>query len=179
MALDFPSRVALITQGVTRFLRQYRQPEHLTDEAALAVVRTIAEAVNARISSSFNRDALVDAVDKTCREVAASYRGKEWPVPAHFVAAIPKRDHTEQADSEWKLDPAKIAARRIQAGEPVGEGWLWGSLAHQMMARDFGVTERDLEPYRRAHAAKLRETYGAQAAERMLAHLTARHEAAQ
>ena len=178
MALDFPTRVAVITQGITRFLRQYRQPEHLTDETALAVVRTIAEAVNARISSSLSREGLAEMVDKMCREVAVSYRGKDWPNAANFVAAIPKRDPAQAVEGEWKLRPVSVMAKRIMAGEPVGDGWIWGALAVDLL-RQGEISDGDLEPYRRAHAAKLRETYGAQVAERMLADLEIRHERAQ
>lgn len=45
-------------------------------------------------------------VDKMCREVAVTHKGRDWPNAAQFVASIPKAPSLPSADDDemgWKL----------------------------------------------------------------------------
>lgn len=175
MKLDFPTRVAILTRTLAHFLRQYRQPEHLDESGVKERMQMMAEAINNRISGSLGREDLEARLEMMCREVTATYRGRDWPTAAHFIGALDVRAPEAAADTDWSLDPVKIAADRISDGEPVGDGWLWGRQAVDLL-RSGKVTTEQIRPYRQSHAAKLRKLYGDDEAERMLAHLNRRHE---
>lgn len=176
MSLDFNERVNSIVRSVTRFLRQYRQPEHLTDETATAVVKTIAEAINTRLPPSLGHDGLDEVMEKIAREVAVTYRGRDWPGAAHFVAAIPKQDTTPDPLALTK-SPRSVMAERIMRGEPIGDGWIWGRQAKELLLSG-EIAEGDLQPYRETHFHRMKNLYGLAKADRMIADLKNRHDGA-
>ena len=78
----------------------------------------------------------------------------EWD--AHINKATASPQFAKQYKSHnFVLDSHKIAADKIKNHEAVGEQWIWGLCAAEMI--DLGyVTEADLRPYRDAHLADIR-----------------------
>jgi len=59
----------------------------------------------------------------------------------------------------WEMDPLALAARRIKSGEPVGDGYIYGHLAHQLLTAGM-VTEDDLKPYRSGLFFMMKDAWG-------------------
>ncbi len=87
-----------------------------------------------------------------------THRGKEWPAVAVFVSAagnVAPKKRQESVD----LDSAAINAKRIQSGKSVGENWIYGGGAAEMLRRGL-IVEGDLDGYRSSLFFGDRNTYG-------------------
>lgn len=69
--------------------------------------------------------------------------------------------HVERIGNEV-LDECGIIARRIRAQEPIGEFWLYGVLAEELL-RNTDITDEDLHPYRSSAFFTRRDLYGEEA----------------
>lgn len=72
-------------------------------------------------------------------------------------------------------DEARIAADRMNAGEPVGEGWLYGTLACDMIERRL-VDEPTMRKYRSKAYFHRKDVLGAEAADAWEADRKAMHD---
>jgi hypothetical protein len=72
------------------------------------------------------------------------------------------------------LDTNRIMAARMANGEPIGDGWLYGRLACQLIASRL-VNQATMERYRSAAFLDRRSTYGEAAALAWEADAKARH----
>jgi len=72
----------------------------------------------------------------------------------------------------WEIDPLTVAQRRIENDEPIGDSWLWGQFAVQLIGR---VGQAKVQERRDRHAAHLVQIYGIDAARRMVTDLQWRH----
>ncbi len=102
-----------------------------------------------------------------------------WPTVGEIKAAAiaitePGQRRVSQADD---LQPLKVAARRMENGEPVGDGHLYGRMAVDLIAAGL-VDETTMKRYRSGLFGQLKATYGETQALDMEAKLKARHEAA-
>ncbi|WP_417606028.1 hypothetical protein [Primorskyibacter flagellatus] len=71
------------------------------------------------------------------------------------------RDH-----AEWRLDPVAVNAKRINAGESVGDEWLYGCRAVELL-RSGLVSQDQVGKYRAYLYASQKSAYGEDAARRM------------
>lgn len=89
--------------------------------------------------------------------------GAVWPTEKEILSA--GRDASKDAPKvagalpERDMRPQAIIARRMQAGEPVGEEWLWGASAVLLIAERL-VDERTMSGYRSAAFLARSEAYG-------------------
>jgi len=77
---------------------------------------------------------------------------RTWPTIRELKEAAkaiaPKRpEFIDETKHSWKLDEASINAKRINAMEPVGEYWITGKGAQELVRRGM-VTSEQLEPYK-------------------------------
>lgn len=114
--MNYNDRLRLITAALNDFLRRYRRPEHLDEHTMLAELRSMAEAINRRISGSSSPDDLVARVDQAIQHVTERYRGREWPKPADFATAM---DATRKPAEKTGLDYMEWARKLWFEG---GEG---------------------------------------------------------
>lgn len=104
--------------------------------------------------------------------------GGMWPTEKEITDAGRKHVRTvrhESADTD--MTPSAINARRMDRGEAVGEHFIWGSGAVEMIAGRM-VTEDVMARYRSAWFSGLVQVYGEAKAREMEAAAKARHEAA-
>lgn len=83
----------------------------------------------------------------------------------------------EQASLQRDMRDIAINSRRMARGEAVGEGYLWGRMAVEMIAERL-VDEKTMTAYRSAAFFARRDTYGEQAALKWEAEAKERHAAA-
>lgn len=139
--------------------------------------------MNALCAASLNPDAFRNRVDGAFRELRRGYTQRQWPTVAHFVRAV------EQTASKWSKvmeqrgegsavhlpSEFQIAARRIKAGETVGDTWVFGRGAIDLLNAGM-VTEGDLRPYRSTLYFSAKAAGGRDYAEAIEAKMIARHE---
>jgi len=81
---------------------------------------------------------------------------------------------SQSPGSQSSIDPFQIAARRIQDGHPVGEGYLWGRDAVVILRRGL-VTQAQIKHRRDTHLAGLAEVWPPEVIADHMAALDARH----
>ena len=77
----------------------------------------------------------------------------------------------------WHPDPVEINIRRLEAGEPMGDYWLWGRGALQLVAK--GADRHELRQRRISAVQRMAEVYDEATVQAKLAELKAKHSAAE
>ena len=96
--------------------------------------------------------------------------------PSHKIYEEDRKRQREQSKS-WKPDGLQVNAERIKRGDAVGEEYLWGRRAVQMIK--FGMLLEDtLESHRKAYLEAYRELFSKNLYDMKVADLTQRHKAA-
>lgn len=181
--MDYQSRMRMLTGLTNEFLRNFQRPHHLTDDLALAEIRNIAEEVNALCAASLSPDAFRKRVEDAFRELRRGYTQRQWPTVAHFVRAVEQTavkwakvtDQDGEGGSVYLPSEFQIAARRIKAGEAVGDTWVFGRGAVDLLNAGL-VAEGDLRPYRSTLYFSAKAAGGRDYAEAIEAKIIARHE---
>lgn len=116
-----------------------------------------------------------DAVERELDENPSS-EGRGWPSVAEVrkacVAARPKGE-TKAPDGN-AVDTFAINAGRFERGEPVGDQWLYGRLAQEIVARGL-VTEARINQYRSGLFFAMKDVWGEDRALAVEADYKARH----
>lgn len=182
--MQFQDRVRLITAKLNEFLRLYKRPDHLDQNAALIELREIAEEMNALMPTSFGPGDLEARITDALRFVRQTYKGRSWPTVSHMVDAMERvaskrGEKVENLEApKWELDPLAVAARRMNEGELVGDGWLYGRDALRLMQS--GLVPADtIRKYRSALYFEAKAKSGEDNARTMEAAWIARHEEAE
>jgi len=105
--------------------------------------------------------------------------GPMWPTEREIRDAAKKahRDAPKAQAVDWVIDPAELASRRMAAGEPVGDSWIYGIGACELAARRL-VTEDQMRAYRSAAFFHRKDVLGEENALAWEAEQKARHEQA-
>lgn len=112
------------------------------------------------------------------REIAEIMETRAWPTEYEIkraALAVPRDRAVGKSGGEWELDPERVAADRINAGEAVGDEYLFGMGCAKMLKRGL-VHESALAPYRRALTENIRQMYSEGEAQTFLGDLHSRHE---
>ena len=161
---------------LTRFLDRRSVPRRLEDkpQAQADEINALVEAL-AR-SAPRDPDALREwwpGFEARIGEAAHS----SWPTikDVRECAKASLADRPAPEGEKWKIDSAELHARRMKAGEPVGEGWLYGVLACEMISR--GLIDREtMERHRKAAFWNRADAYNEEEARRWEADVKQRHE---
>lgn len=148
--MEYETRMRLAAEQVNNFLSAFQRPTHLPEDMAIAEVRTIAEEINARISTSFDQSAFHDRIAKALRHLRSTYTQRMWPTVAHFVKAMDQtQDRSRSAASEQptEIDALKMAAQRMNAGEKVGDSYIYGRQADELLEKGM-VSAETMQGYR-------------------------------
>lgn len=127
-----------------------------------------------------NGDGLHDWWGRFLDELGQSSETWAWPSErevwnAAKAASGPSRG--QSTAGAWKADPVAINLARLEAGEPMGDYWLWGRGALQLVAA--GADRHALRERRISAAQTMAEVYDADTVRAKLAELKAKHIAAE
>lgn len=170
-------RQAEIAQALTRWLDRYSCPQHLREkpEAAQAEAEKIAGVLSKMAPSTevqpfLNR--VFDALDYQMKTRA-------WPTVGEVAAVCSniRKEVTFTSEPTEAKTPMEIVSAKMERGESVGDGWLWGRDAVDLI-RAGKVTREVMEKYRSAAFFARKDTYGEDAALAWEAKAKAAHEAA-
>lgn len=166
-------------------LRRYRAPEHLSDDAMRDEVNLLVEDINQSIPDGLHESELRALLPVVNTMIRRRYGAQVWPPAKIFIGAtedaVRAAAHQKaaaQPTASAALDPFNITAKRMCAGETVGEGYLWGRQAVEALGRG-GIDPALMAAYRSGAFLARRQQYGEDAAMRWEAEAKARHHAAQ
>lgn len=173
-------RTAEISGILTRWLERYSPPAQLRDNA-----RAQQDEVAALLGVILRFAPLVgygDFVAKVIDQIEFQMKTRAWPTKGELGAvcsSVRKAGNHARTDMTGDADMTAeaITARRMQRGEPVGEGWLWGTNACELIRRGL-VDKPTMDRYRSGAFLERRAAYGEEDALRWEAECKARHEAA-
>lgn len=123
-------------------------------------------------------------VSEALDQCAMIMKTRAWPTMNELGDAF--RNHQKEAHgayshshapSGWNPDPAQINADRMRRGDAVGEPWLYGILACEMIARRL-IDHDTMKRYRSAAFFARKNIYGEEAAIEWEEDAKAAHEAA-
>jgi hypothetical protein len=171
-------RSAEISGLLTRWLERYTPPAQIRDnqraqqdeaEALLAVLLRFAPQAD---YGAFVARAL-DQLEYQMKTRAWPTKGELGAVCSNMRKDAPRPDDLTGPD----MAPEAITARRMERGETVGEGWLYGRSAVELIATG-AVTRETMERYRSAAYLSRKALYGEAAAAAWEAEAKARHDEA-
>jgi hypothetical protein len=161
--MDF--RKAEISQRLNEWLDRLAVPYHLRDKPEAA--QHEAEALLRILLRYAPGQDHVPFVNRVCDLLDSRMKDRRWPTPHDMGAAcasVAKEAGTDRSDdSSEDTRPEAIVGRRMTRGEPVGEGWLWGRLACELIAGRH-VTREVMDRYRSGAFLARRAAYGEEAA---------------
>lgn len=174
--MTYDERMRLILSHVNRFLLGWKRPEHLTDETAMQRMRATAEAINKRLPASFNREGLEVAWGDIAQAVTEAHRGKEWPDVSLFAKCAEERGAAEAKARPVAhvFDTVQINLRRLRKGDALGDEWIFGRRAVELL--NAGASEEELDAYRSALFFKSKGVWGVEDARRVELDLRRRHD---
>lgn len=95
---------------------------------------------------------------------------------SHEIYAKDRQEQKERAKS-WRPDSLQVNAERIKRGELVGEEYLWGRRAVQMIKMGM-VLEETLEPHRQSFLEEYKSLYSKDFYEAKVKELNVKHSSA-
>lgn len=154
MSIPYETRVRLTALAVNSFLSRYTRPTSLTHEMMAQEIRLISDDINGLIPNMDDEAEFKRWVDGGLDHLRRTYRSRNWPTSAHFIDAVTtackirvERGSRKGVETSGGFDPVEINAARMNAGQPVGDQWLYGRQAVALMATGL-VSAETLKKYR-------------------------------
>lgn len=170
-------RQAEIAQALTRWLDRYSCPQHLRDKPEAAQAE--AEKIASVLSKMAPKQDVQPFLNRVFDTLDYQMKTRAWPTVGE-VGSVCSNIRKETA-AAGEVEPPKTAldiiAGKMERGDPVGEGWLWGRDAVELI-RAGKVSREVMEKYRSGAFLARRSVYGEDAALAWEAHAKARHKAA-
>lgn len=165
-----------IAKKLSAWLDRYAVPVHLRDkpEAASAEADSLAR-ILCKFAPSDEYQPFLNRVFDT---LDGQMKHRVWPTGQELGAACvnQRKEHPVSSPGEMKT-PAQIIAGRMARGEAVGEGWLYGISAVELIVERL-VDEPTMTAYRSGAFLSRREVYGEASALAWESETKARHAAA-
>ena len=173
-------RTDVIRRDLGRWLDRYSPPQAMKDNAR--AIQDEAEALLRVLLKFAPREGYDTWVSDALDRCAFTMKTRAWPTVGELGAACSNlrkegsHGHSGPAVA-WVADPVEINAKRINAGEAVGDEWLYGRRCVEIL-RSGRVTTDQIRRYRSAFFFAMKEVYGEAEALRREAEYKAKHAAA-
>jgi hypothetical protein len=148
--MTYEQRISLVTQWFRNDIAsRFSMPNGIDPKVAAS---DVIESINSYIPSHLDKERIGNLLASVTKEVARSAKSRTLPTAKDFI------DATRQASQAFQqpqptvttngplIDPLRLAAKRIESKQAVGEEWLKGARRIALM-RDCGITEEQLRPY--------------------------------
>ena len=163
-----------IASQLTRWLERYSPPMSIKDNprAQQDEVESLLRVLLKFAPASDYTPWVNHALDR----LEYQMKTRAWPTKGELGAVCSNiRKEDPAAAPTWSLDTYEIHAKRIRAGDPVGDAWLYGRQALELIERGL-VSEQDLKPGRSGLFFAMREAWGEDRARLAEAAMIQRHE---
>jgi hypothetical protein len=170
-------RTSDITQRLAEWLDRYSVPQHMREKPD--AVQKEVEAL-ARILCKFcPHQEYVPFLNRVFATLEYGMKTRVWPTVNELGAACSnaRKENPAQGEIKPPKNEYEIMADRMAKGEAVGEGYLWGRQAVEMIRLRL-VDEPTMKSYRSGAFLARRELYGEAAALAWEAECKERHAAA-
>jgi hypothetical protein len=150
--MTYEERTRVILSELVKMMQGYATPKHLNTRAKEEdEARNIVRMLNQKFPNDTTEDHIRGTMDRAMLKLKEAHKSRTWPTAADISAAVSKSMSTSKSslptgNGTWKPNSLEINAKRIKAGEPVGQMYIQGKLAERMV-RDGLVTEEELAPY--------------------------------
>lgn len=174
--MNYDDRMAVIEEAVMRFQARYTPPRAMSKDAQEDTFAAVCASINRKLPSRVTEEGLRDRLSRIFEYVSDRHETNAWPLQAEYIKAVnaAASGGSTPAGTEWQVDPVAHAARRIRAGDPVGQEWLFGRGLMELSMQQ-GITEDDVKPYRDSLFYADRALVGEAAAQRRQADRVARN----
>lgn len=163
--MNYDDRKRIISGWLLEFLKRYEVPSHLDQNSIKQEMVLMVEDINSEIPNDMNEGGLKHVLERVAAYIRKNQTTRKWPTISLFVKGVKDskvsvvEDHMAIAmDKQWD-DPLVINAKRIKSGEAVGDWYITGKGANQMLQRGL-VTYDELKPYQKSLEYQRRQMYG-------------------
>ncbi len=171
-------RQAEIAKALTEWRESYSPPRSMAGNKE--AMQRESERLLAVLTKFAPPDGYNGWVSSVLEQCSYQMKTRAWPTVGELGAACSNARKARQADAAptvFAFDIYELNANRMKAGEPVGEGYLYGREAVEMIAR--GLIDREtMTKYRSAAFFRRKEIHGEDAALAWEADAKERHESA-
>jgi hypothetical protein len=160
----------------SRWLERYSPPASIKDKPQ--AVQDETEALLAVLLKMAPQDGAAAFVARALDRLEYQMKTRAWPTKGELGAVcsnLRKDGPKGNANGDVDTRAVAVAARKMQASEPVGEGYLWGLCAVEMIAEGL-IDEATMRRYRSGAFLSRKAQYGEAAALDWEAGAKARHE---
>ena len=149
--MNYEERVRVILSELIKMMEGYATPKHLdTQKKQEDEARNIVRLLNQKFPNDTTEEHIRGTMDRAMLKLKEANKSRTWPTAADISAAVSKSMSSASTRSvssgPWKPDTLQLNAKRIIAGEPVGEMYIRGKLADKMVQMGL-ITEAHLQPY--------------------------------
>ena len=169
-------RTADISKTLSRWLDRYSPPMSMKDKPQ--AIQDEAEALLRVLLKFAPREGYDGWINRALDQLEYQMKTRAWPTKGELgsVCSNMRKDAAALVQGEvWVLDPAVIAGKRIEAKTPIGDEWIYGKRALELVQRNL-ATEGQLNEYRSTLFFDMKATWGEDKARAVEALLIQRHE---
>lgn len=161
-----------------RWLERFSPPASIKDNPRAA--QDSADALLRALLKFAPQADYVPWVNRALDATETQMKTRAWPT-VHEIGAVcsnMRKDEPRHGGStSFSLDPFEVAARRVHNHQPIGDMWIYGHHAHEIVARGL-VTDAQLQPYRSGLFFQMKAAWGEEQALAVEAEFRRRHAAA-
>jgi len=173
------SRQVYLSERFNEWLDRYAPPRFIADKPQ--AMQDEADVLLRIVARHAPTEGYAEWLDGVLRALTEGMQARTWPTGGEVSKACMKANtfsgKASRAAPEWILDPMEVSASRINAGEAVGDGWLYGRRCVELL-RSGRVTQEQVNRCRSALFFSFKDVYGEAEALRMEGILKAKHAAA-
>ena len=148
--LSYEDRKRIIAHWLKEFLSRFEVPKAYDKIKAREEMVFMVEDINSELPSKVNDSYLKFCLSNMAQHIRKHNISRTWPTIKNFMTAIKEIERPEPevgSDlSEFSLAPLAINAKKIKLREPVGDYYITGGGAKQLLDQGL-VSEGDLETY--------------------------------
>lgn len=152
--LSYEARKKMIGEWLIGFLARYEVPNSFDTRRAKEEMVFMVEDINSEIPNGFTDDRIAALLERIAVYVRKNTTTRTWPTIRTMLKGLSENLQRMTAGEapvggrlgENVLDPAQTNARRIRAGEAVGDYWVWGKGADLLVNMKL-VTQEQIDAY--------------------------------
>jgi len=161
--MNYSDRTRIIGAWLQEDLQSYDVPANHTTDRAAKEMSAMVEDINSDIISGISADNLQTILAKMSKDIRKNNRSRAWPTIYNLTKAAKKCSASFEPDKigssqPFKFDSDNIAAKRMNAGEPVAESYVNGVAADRLLEKNL-VTLSVIDSYRHGIEQQRMESY--------------------
>tara|TARA_R110000803_G_scaffold90534_1_gene157982 strand:- start:20049 stop:20591 length:543 start_codon:yes stop_codon:yes gene_type:complete len=151
--MKYQDRTSTIGAWLQEELKRYDVPANHTHDRARLEMDSMVEDINSEIPSNVEQSSLDHILSKMSQDIRKNTRSRSWPTIYTLIKAAQKCSETQATTitgprQPHAFDSDSIAAKRINAGEPVAESYINGAGETRLIDKKL-IKPEQLQPYKK------------------------------